>query len=53
MNTSKTTARDLLAQGGKWVDIQWKDFIKMPDGSYWKPETIVQDDGVQMILAAA
>ncbi len=31
------TAKELLAEGGWWMDIRWRDFIKMPDGSFWKP----------------
>lgn len=54
MNKSNMTARDLLANGGKWLDLRWKDYIKMPDGSFWKPAvSIVQNDDVQMIIASA
>lgn len=34
MNISKCV-KDLLANGGRWVDAQYKDLMKTPDGGCW------------------
>ena len=43
------TVRELIAMGGQWVDVKWRDFIKMQDGSYWRPASgLAQNDDVLM-----
>lgn len=30
------TVEQLLKEGAQWIDARWKDFLKTPDGIYWK-----------------
>ena len=37
INIPQKTVQELVTSGAKWVDAQWKDMLKTPDGMYWRP----------------
>lgn len=56
MNTPQKTVKELISSGAKWVDEQWKDLLKSPDGTYWRPapneRVSVPQNGTMMVPTA-
>lgn len=52
MNRQKTV-QELIASGARWVDEQWKDLLKTPDGIYRRlapsERVSMPDNGTMMV----